>query len=123
MKKAVRYLCAVMLMLSCFTLSACSGSDTGKPDPKYAGTWNAVKAEFGGEEQDINEMLSDGFTIVLNEDGTAFISQDGDENNAKWGVKNSEIKIKGDKTDMTLKIDADTLSMSLLGVKFTFEKE
>ena len=123
MKRTFRFLCIMVFALACLTVSACSGNSVGKPDPKYAGTWDAVRAEFVGEEKDIDEILSKGFTLILNEDGTAAINQSGEDSNAKWGVKNGAVKVKGDDIDADFRIEGDQLTTSILGLKFYFEKQ
>ena len=124
MKKTLSILCVFGIVLSCAVLTGCGDKGKGiSPDSKYIGTWQAVKAEFKGEETDIHEILSDEFILKLNQDGTATVKTEGEEHLAPWSETNSEIQIKSDDINLKLKKEDRYLTMSILGVSIFFDKQ
>ena len=124
MKKVFSILCAAVLLALCVLLTGC-GDKGGKvsPDSQYIGTWQAVRAEFKGEEVDIHDVLTEEFILKLNQDGTAVVNTEGEEHTAPWSETSSEVRISSDDINLKLKKDDSYLTMSILGVTIFFEKQ
>ena len=124
MKKAIGILGFAVILTVCLLFAGC-GNKGGEvsPDSQYIGTWQAVKAEFKGDEVDIHEVLTEEFVFTLNQDGMAVVNTEGQEHTAPWSETNSEIRISSDDINLKLKKDAGYLTMSILGVTICFEKQ
>ena len=124
MKKAIGILGVAVILTVCLLLAGC-GDKGGEvsPDSQYIGTWQAVKAEFKGDEVDIHEVLTEEFVFTLNQDGTAVVNTEGQEHQAPWTETNSEVRISSDDINLTLKKNEGYLTMSILGVTIYFEKQ
>ena len=124
MKKALSILFVLVILFSCAVLTGCGDKDGEiSPDSKYIGTWQAVRAEFKGEEVDIHEVLTEDFILKLNQDGTAIVNTEGQEHTAPWTETSSEVKVTSDDINLKLKKEVDSLTMSILGMTIFFEKQ
>lgn len=121
MKKKLAILLSLAMVLT-FALAACGGGGGGGDvsDSKYVGTWVADSMSFAGE----SENFDDGFTLVLNDDGTGTLTgvdEDGTEEVSKitWSTTSDGLKLEGD-AKMKLKEDGDYLVTKILGVEMRF---
>ena len=93
-------------------------------DSQYVGTWKAVRAEFGGKEVKVEEVMENGFNVTFNADGTASVtSDDGDESAGNWTETSEGVSIKGNEMDMTFKNADGSLVFELFGAHIYFEKQ
>lgn len=128
MKKTLAILCAVALAISCFAIIGCGGGSNESPEPipadsQYIGTWKATGAEYKGEAQDIKEVLSEDFTLVLNADGTAVMTYD-EESACNWAETDKGVKLSGgDSKDLELEYVDGKLVTGIFGVNLLLEKQ
>ena len=83
----------------------------------------AVKAEFKGEEQDVNEVVEGGLYLKLNADGTASLTGDGDESTGTWSESAEGVVFKADKSDLKFKNQNGQLVYELFGVYIYLVKQ
>ena len=122
MKKTFSVISIMLVAIFCIIVTGCDNSSEIPADSKYIGTWEAVKAEFKGEEQDINEVLDgDKFIITLKNDGTVEVESD-ENNTGTWVIIKNGVKLKGD-TKLKLKENGDYLTTKILGMTLYFEKK
>ena len=76
MRKSIAILLSVLLVLSCFALTACGKSEDLSGN-KYVGTWKVDSLSFKDEE---GELEGD-YILTVNGDGSAqFVSEEGTSN-------------------------------------------
>ena len=125
MKKNLMLL--VLLVLACAVLSGCEngGSAVIPEDSPYIGTWEAVRADFKGEEMPIEEAVGDVFIFTLNADGTAQITSDGADQPGTWKITGTgiNINVNGAKSDTKYTAKDDTLVLGMFGVNIYFTKK
>ena len=93
-------------------------------DNAYVGTWKAVKVVFRGEESPAEEVFENGdFILVLNADGTAEVSAEGEKSTANWSETQNGIKLKGDEINVEATNADGLLEMEVIGVHMFFEKQ
>ena len=117
-KRIILVLC--LLLAACAILTAC-----GKKEPqdltnsKYLGTWKAVSMKFKDKE----EPYEDECILVLNPDGKASFTVEGEESsNPNWEETGNGIKLTGD-AKMTFTEDGDALTSKIAGVTLRFERQ
>ena len=124
----------VMMMALCAILSGCGkkkdegGSNAENAtvnlaESQYTGEWMAVKAEFKGEEQDVNEVVEGGLYLKLNADGTASLTGDGDESTGTWSESAEGVVFKADKSNLKFKNQDGQLVYELFGVYIYLVKQ
>ena len=122
MKKTLSILCALLILALCVSLAGCGNKGDIPADSPYIGTWKAVRATFKDEVMDVNEVLEKDFIIILNQDGSASVDYD-ESGTGTWSLTDSGAKIKGDDLNIKLKMEDGTLTTSVLGMTFYFEKQ
>lgn len=133
MKKTILALFVMIIAASCFALTGCGSSDTGTtaeegsgPVSEYVGTWKAVSVELRDKKADLDEALEEDFIIVLNEDGTAKVSSEDGEEEAKWFENDEGFRVQGVDSDTDLKVKKDKngrMTLSFVGIHLVFEKQ
>ena len=129
MKKTIIILAFAMAAMFCVLLAGCgsSGGDGADlSDSKYVGTWKAVSVELKDKKADLDEALEEDFIIVLNEDGTAKISSEDGQEEAKWFENDKGFRVQGVDSETDLKINKDKngrMVLSFVGVHLVFEKQ
>ena len=135
MKKTILILFVMIIAASCFALTGCGGSsddgsaaaeEVSAPVSEYVGTWKAVSVELKDKKADLDEALEEDFIIVLNEDGTAKISSEDGQEEAKWFENDKGFRVQGVDSETDLKINKDKngrMVLSFVGVHLVFEKQ
>ena len=135
MKKTILILFVMIIAASCFALTGCGGSnddgsaaaeESSAPVSEYVGTWKAVSVELKDKKADLDEALEEDFIIVLNEDGTAKISSEDGQEEAKWFENDKGFRVQGVDSETDLKINKDKngrMVLSFVGVHLVFEKQ
>ena len=135
MKKTILILFVMIIAASCFALTGCGGSsddgsaaaeEASAPVSEYVGTWKAVSVELKDKKADLDEALEEDFIIVLNEDGTAKISSEDGQEEAKWFENDKGFRVQGVDSETDLKINKDKngrMVLSFVGVHLVFEKQ
>ena len=125
MKKTL--LLFVLLLLACVVLSGCSNGGTAEipEDSPYIGTWEAVSADFKGEEMPLEEAVGDAFIITLNADATARIISDGEDQPGTWKITGDGISVRvgNARSDSKYTAKGDKLILTLFGVNICFAKK
>lgn len=122
MKKRLAILLSIT-MVFVFAFAACGGgSSEDLSDSKYVGTWEMKSMSLGDEAEDFGE----GYTLVLNGDGTGTftgVNDDGEEevSDITWSLSDDGFKTKGD-SKMTFTDDGDGIKTKILGVELHFVK-
>lgn len=120
MKKKLVIMLSVVMVLT-FAFAACGGgSSEDLSDSKYVGTWEMQSMSLGEESEDLGE----GYTLVLNGDGTGTftgVDDDGNEevSDITWSPTSDGFKTKGD-SKMTFTDDGDGIKTKILGVELHF---
>ena len=126
MKKRIITALCLLLAVSCFVLVGCgsssSSNSSGEPqdltNSKYLGTWKAVSLAMGDKSGTFDqEML-----LVLNADGTAMFTSEGENDACKWQETSDGIKLT-DGVSMEFKADGDAMTTNVLGAELRFEKQ
>ena len=125
MKKTLLIL--VLMALVCAVLTGCSNSGTSviPEDSAYIGTWEAVKADFKGEDVSLEEAVGDMFIFTLKADGTAEVTSDGEVQQATWKITDNGVSINVDhaKSDTKYTAKDDKLVLSIFGMNIYFAKK
>ena len=102
-KLSVISLCVVVVMLVSL-LSAC-----GNSNKKFIGTWEEINSD--------GELLSDGTTLVLANDGTGSITSDGISGSVTWSVEKDKVFISislcgmTEATECTYEFSGNTMTL------------
>ena len=117
MKRTISIICAVLMLISVLSLTACSGSGS-----KLDGTYKLVEMSSGG--QDMTSYLSMIGDVYLTIEGDkATIELGGETTNLKVDQKNSAfVDEAGDSTPITVEGDRITMENPESESKMVFEK-
>ena len=114
MRKSIAILLSVLLVLSCFALTAC-GKSEDLSGSKYVGIWKVDSLSFKDEE---GELEGD-YILTVNGDGSAqFVSEEG-TSNCTWKLTKEGFKTKGD-AKLKFKDDGDGIKAKILGAYLHF---
>ena len=122
MNKTLSILCALLILALCVSMAGCGSKGDIPADSPYIGTWKAVRATVKVEVMDGNEVLEKDFIIILNQDGSASVDYD-ESGKGTWSLTDSGARIKGDDLNIKLKMEDGTMTTSVLGMTFFFEKQ
>ena len=126
MKKRLIILVGILTVICCIGFTGCGGSDstdTGDSgdsaavsDNPYVGEWVLSDMSLGDE----SEELSEGYKLVINEDGTGTLEGEGEVGEFTWKPTKNGFKTKGD-LEVKFKADGeDALHANLFGVSLNF---
>lgn len=114
MRRSIAILLSVLLVLSCFALTAC-GKSEDLSGSKYVGTWKVDSLSFKDEE---GELEGD-YILTVNGDGSAqFVSEEG-TSNCTWKLTKDGFKTKGD-AKLKFTDDGDGIKAKILGAYLHF---
>lgn len=123
-KRSIAILCSLVIALSCVLLAGCGGGGNADvSESKYVGTWKAVSLSAFGEEDNADEVFDAELILVLNADGTAEFTSDGETATATWSETSDGFKIKGDDVNLKFKEVEGGVEASILGVGILFEQQ
>ena len=112
----------MVILALCVSLAGCGSKGDIPADSPFIGTWKAVRATFKDEVMDVSEVLDKDFIIILNQDGSASVDYE-ESGVGTWSLTDSGAKIKGDDLNIKLKMEDGTLTTSVLGMTFYFDKQ
>lgn len=124
MKKKMRFVSAILMMLSMLFVTGC-GSDTAEKSP-YEGKWVAVIGEMLGMQTSVEEAVGGEMSLELKSRGKATIHIAEDSGKGKWAVEGDQFTLTIDGEEMVGTIGEDTITfddMLGMGVKMIFAKE
>ena len=118
MKKHVPVILVILTLMVTLLLSGCGGKTEDLSDSKYVGTWKFKEMTLADESGELPHE----WIIVVNGDGTGTSTSDGEEASFTWKPVSDGFKTSGD-LKVTFHDDGDNITMKLLGVTMTFEKQ
>lgn len=108
--------CAAML---CLALGACGGGGGGGAEASFPGKWNTIQVTQGSETikyedaDDVIKSKMDDTYVVLNEDGTGTICDDGYNAEGTWKATSpTEATGTFEGMEFAFKLDGGNLSVS-----------
>ena len=117
MKQKIAILLCAVMVLSCCLLAACGGSKD-LSGSKYVGTWKADSVSAFDEETSLDTE----WLLILNEDGSAVSTSEGETNTCSWHETSDGFKLTGD-VKLTFEDDGDGIKTNVLGVDLHFSKQ
>lgn len=121
-KRSFAILCSLFAALVCIVLVGCGGGggNADVSESKYIGTWTATNVSAFDETEDADEVFGGEFIVVLNGDGTATITAEGETATGTWSETSTGFTVKGDDFNTTFKEVEGGVETSIIGVKIFF---